>query len=229
MTKSFRIAAACLFMTVFLGTGQAADEQTEIGFLGGFQLSKANLPESYLSMSYDTLAEFSFGIHLSSFFLKGRFGLRPEINYLTRGIKTRESAQGREVISRYKTSYVEIPILLIYRIPLVGRIEVRPLFGPYIGIPLKSKELQTAFGETNKRELGDNLKNPDIGLVLGMQMGYLMDKILMFLDVRFNLGILNISKDIQKVSYDFSQEDGFRNRSLSLSIGFAFNLSQKGH
>ena len=229
MTKAFRITVACVVMTVFLGTTPAAAEQIEMGFLGGFQLSRANLPESYMSMSYDTLAELSFGFHLSTFFLKGRFGLHPEINYLSRGIKTRESALGQEVTSRYTISYLEIPVLLIYRISLGGRIEARPLLGPYIGIPLKSKEIQTAGGQTNKRDLGDNLKNPDIGLVLGMQMGFLMDRTLLFLDVRFNLGFLNISKNIQDVSYDFNEEDVFRNRSLSMSIGFAFNLSPNRH
>lgn len=44
------------------------------------------------------------------------------------------------------------------------------------------------------------------------------------LAARYNLGLVNISKDIMEVSWDFRSHDTIKNRALTVMIGLAFNL-----
>jgi hypothetical protein len=198
-----------------------------LGFQTGILSSRADLPAGHADLTYGNIAGPFFGFHLAALLKNGIIGIRPEINYLVHGIKTLERDTGEQIKSRYKISYLEIPLLLVFRIPLRGKIEPRVLIGPYLGIPLKVTEVQTAFGETKRRDLGDNLKNPDAGLALGIQTGFRMGHMLLIFGARFRIGLLDISRDIREISYDFAEGDKVRNRALSLAIGAAFNLS--GH
>jgi hypothetical protein len=129
---------------------------------------------------------------------------------------------GQEISSKYKISTIEIPVLISYRFPLRGRLKPGLVFGPYFGFAHKVKEVQTAFGETAKRELDDNLKKTDVGLVFGGNVRYRIGSIGIILSARYSLGLTNISKNIMEVAYDFLENDTIKNRAFTISLGVAF-------
>jgi len=44
----------------------------------------------------------------------------------------------------------------------------------------------------------------------------------LLLSVRYSLGLVNISKNIMDMSYDFQENDTIKNRAFTLSLGVGF-------
>jgi hypothetical protein len=196
--------------------------QWEWGLKAGIVRSKAGLPQDIPNITIGPLNELSLGSYLSYFFIKDQLGIQPEIHYSVKGFDVLEEDRGQEISSQYKISYFEIPVLISYKFPLRGRIRPGLVFGPYLGFAQKVREVQTAFGNTETRELDDNLKKTDVGLVFGGNVRYRLGSMNILLSVRYSLGLVNISKDIQEVSYDFQDSDTIKNRAFTISLGVAF-------
>lgn len=223
MKKSgFHIIALCV-LSVILG-GRLFSDELELGFRAGMLNTKAKISRGLPGITYGSMNEGSFGASLSFFFIGNQFGLQPEVYYAVKGFNVLETDLGQEVSSKYKISYIEIPVLVSYRLPLKGRIKPGVVFGPYVGFAQKVREVQTAFGETQERELDDNLKNVDFGLVFGGNVRYRLGSASIILDVRYGLGLVNISKDITEVAYEFDSNDTIKNRDVSIMVGVGFNL-----
>ena len=150
--------------------------------------------------------------------------LQPEIHLSIKGFDMLETDQGQEISSKYKISYIKIPLLISCKFPLAGRLKPGMVIGPYIGLANKVQEVQSAFGVTEERELGDNLKKTDFGILLGGNVRYEMGKLTVILAARYSIGLVSISKDIQQVAYDFDSNDTIKNRALSIMFGIALNL-----
>ena len=204
--------------------GQLFSDELELGLKAGILNTKAKISRGLPGITYGSMIEGSFGASLSLFFIGNQLGLQPEVHYTVKGFNVLETDLGQEISSKYKISYIEIPVLVSYRLPLKGRIRPGVVFGPYIGFAQKVREIQTAFGETQKRELDDNLKNVDLGLVFGGNIRYRLGSASIILDVRYGLGLVNISKDITEVAYEFDTNDTIKNRAVSIMLGVAFNL-----
>lgn len=195
----------------------------EWGFKSGIVRSKAGFSRDIPYITLDSLDAFSVGSYISFFFFGDQLGIQPEINYSVKGFDAVEEDLGEEISSKYKISYFEIPVLIAYRFPLRGSMKPGLVFGPYFGFAHKVMEVQTAFGQTEKRELDDNLQKTDIGLVFGGNIRYRLGSLNVLLSVRYTLGLANISKRIGEVSYDFRENDTIKNRSLTVSVGIAFS------
>ena len=196
--------------------------QWEWGLKAGIIRSKANFSRDLPYITVESLNAFSVGSFLSLFFIKDRLGIQPELNYSVKGFDIVEEDLVEKISSKYKISYFEIPVLIAYKVPLKGHIKPGLVFGPYIGFAHKVREVQTAFGNTEMRELDDNLKKMDFGLVFGGNVRYRLGSTNVLLSVRYSLGLVNISKNIKEVSYDFRENDTIRNSAIILSLGVAF-------
>jgi len=211
-----------LSAVILLVGSQIFASQWEWGLKAGIVRSEAgfsrDLPYTYV----ESLNAFSAGSFLSFFFIKDQFGVQPEINYSVKGFDILEEDLGQEISSKYKISYIEIPVLIAYRFPLKGRLKPGLVFGPYVGFAHKVREVQAAFGNTEKRDLDDNLKKTDVGLVFGGNVRYRIGSIGIILSARYSLGFVNISKNIMEVAYDFYENDTIKNRAFTISLGVAF-------
>jgi hypothetical protein len=214
--------APVLIAAVLIVGNQVFASQWEWGIKAGIMQSKANFSQDLPYISVGSLNAFSVGSFLSYFFIADQLGIQPEIHYSVRGFDILEENQGQEISSKYKISYFDIPVLIVYRLPLKGRIKPGLVFGPYLGFAHKVMEVQTAFGNIEKRELDDNLKNPDFGLVIGGNVRINLTSLNILLSLRYNLGLVNISKNIMDVSYDFQENDTIKNRSWTLLVGISF-------
>ncbi len=194
----------------------------EFGLRAGVTRSKAAISRDLPFLTVEPIDEVSASSFLSFFFAGDGFGIQPEIGYSVKGFGVAETDRGEEIITEYKISYIEIPVLIAYRFPLKGRLKPGLVCGPYFGFAQKVREVQTAFGSTEKRDLDDNLAKTDIGLVFGGNIHYRLGSISILLSVRYSLGFVNISKNIMEVSYDFEEGDTIKNRALTVSLGIAF-------
>ncbi len=201
---------------------QVLASQSEWGLKTGIVRSRAGFSGDLPYINIESLNTFSLGAFVSFFFIKNQLGIQPEIHYSIKGFDVVEEDLGQEISSKYKISYIEIPVLIAYKFPLKGRLKPGLVLGPYVGFANKAMEVQTAFGSTEKRELDDNLKKTDFGLVFGANVRYRLGSVNVLLSVRYSLGLVNISRNIMEVSYDFGENDTIKNRALSLSLGVAF-------
>jgi hypothetical protein len=209
---------------MFLSISENCLFSQELGAKAGIVRSHANISGFIPWLEFQPINEFSAGIYFNYDVIGGQLGFQSEINYVIKGFDAVEQDLGETISSKYKIQYLEIPLLITYKVPLKGRIKPGVVFGPYFGIPLKVMEVQTAFGETEKRELDDNLKNTDFGLVFGANVRYILGSVNLILDVQYNLGLTNISNDITEVAYEFFEDDTIKNRALTFTLGLGFNL-----
>jgi len=196
----------------------------EWGLKTGITRSRAILSQDLPGATITPLNTFSFGSHFAIYFVKGWLGLQPEIHLSIKGFDMLETDQGREISSKYKISYIKIPLLISIKAPMAGRLKPGMVIGPYVGFAHKVTEIQSAFGETEERDVGDNLKKTDFGILLGGNIRYEMGKLTLFLGARYSIGLVSISKDIQVVAYDFDSNDTIKNRALSIMFGIALNI-----
>lgn len=198
----------------------------ELGAKFGLARSRAGISQEIPGITYGSMCDFAAGVFLSIDIIGGQLGLQPEVNYIVKGFDVREMDQGEEVSSKYKTSYIEVPVLIYYKAPLKGKIKPGVFFGSYVGFAQKVTEVQTAFGETEKRDVGNNLKGQDFGILFGGNLRYHTGLLNLVLDIRYSIGFNNISQDIMDVAYEFREDDTIKNRSLVVSLGVTFNLGK---
>jgi len=219
-----RVPFLLLLCVILFFPGNPLDAQ-ELGAKFGLTHSYVDISQEIPGITFQSMNDFSAGIFLSIDLIGGQLGLQPEVNYTVKGFDAKEMDQGEEISSKYKISYIEVPVLVYYKVPLKGRIKPCVFFGPYVGFAQKVMEVQTAFDDTEKRDVGDNLKGQDFGLVFGGNVRYRVGSLNLLLDIRYSLGLNNIAMDITDVAYEFFDEDTIKNRSLVLSLGVGFNLS----
>jgi hypothetical protein len=211
-----------LLCVVFLVLGNPLESQ-EVGAKFGLTRSHADISQEIPGVTFQSLTDFSAGIFLSIDIIGGQLGLQPEVNYIVKGFDAKETDQGEEVSSKYKISYIEVPMLIYYKAPFKGKIKPGVFFGPYVGFAQKATEVQTALGDTEKRDVGDNLKGQDFGLIFGGNVRCRVGSLNLMLDIRYSIGLNNISQDILDVAYEFQEDDTIKNRSLVVSLGVGFN------
>jgi hypothetical protein len=120
------------------------------------------------------------------------FAVQPEIYYSMKGAKLKDQYNDLNL----KLTYVEIPILLQFIVPLKGT-PVKPLLfvGPAMGLNLTAKNERTNNGQATEEDFKDLIKSTDLGLVFGGGISLPLGKNQLGIDVRYSLGLSNIGKD----------------------------------
>jgi hypothetical protein len=222
MKKKFFVSS--VFMVGLLLPGRIECQEPGVKF--GFVRARGDISRGIPGITWGPIGEFSASLYFSLDILGGQLGLQPEVNFVTKGFDALESDRGEEVSSKYKINYIEVPVLLYWKLPLKGRLRPGVFCGPYFGFATKVMEVQTALGETEERELGENLKGRDFGLVFGGNIRYGLGSMVLMIDIRYSLGSNNISKDITAVAYEFRESDRIRNRAFTVGLGVGFDLNE---
>jgi hypothetical protein len=177
-----------------------------------------------------------------SFQLGKNFNLQPEIylsynTYDYAGVVFPGSSTGRKELRFYDNiRYLEIPVLLKYRIPLKG--DLRPVFvaGGYAAIRMseqipadEASKLATDWWAEYDAPLTREYAGVEGGVVLGIGIEHGSGNTKLSFDVRFNIGLSTLAKIFSSfptrnefgayaLSYDYSQ----RNHSMSFMVGLSF-------
>jgi hypothetical protein len=177
-----------------------------------------------------------------SFQLGKNFNLQPEVylsynTYDYAGVVFAGSASSRKELRFYDNiRYLEIPVLLKYRVPLNG--DLRPVFviGGYAAFRMSgqvtaddSSKLSTDWWEGYEAPLSREYAGVEGGVVLGIGIEHGSGNTKLSFDVRFNIGLSTLAKVFSSfptrnefgnyaLSYDYSQ----RNHSMSFMVGLSF-------
>ncbi len=170
------------------------------------------------------------------------FKLQPEVylSYFTydyAGINFTGTESARKEVRYYDNlRYLEVPILIKYRMPLKGDLKPVLLVGGYAAIRLSER---TPDHEVSMESLDwwEFYETPLIrdyagiegGVVLGLGLEHGSGKTRLSFDVRFNIGLTNMARvsssytlrdsfGIDFLPYDYTQ----RNHSMSFSVGLSF-------
>ena len=200
----------------------------KIGVLGGINFAdvKSNSnqdKETYLAPAFGLTAEFPVIHNLS---------VKAEPMYLNKGAKLMEGEDPMEEPEAHlKSSYLEVPVLFKYS--FLEEITPYVLAGITMGYQLDTK-LDVKFpGLETTIEMKDVTENFEFGLSIGAGLEVPINRINLFFDCKYNIGLTNMQKTgtviadvggIQiPIDYD-KDENGYKNRGVELLIGIAYSI-----
>ncbi len=269
-----------IFLTAcFIALGAisaSAQGRVEFGIRGGLNLATQSTEntgwvsivrdETYGSRPTDNFSASSrSGYQLGTFatFNLGSFlAIQPELLYTEKGIKvegrlaeTPDNTPGNvtlryDLAEEIKLTYLEIPVLVKFRIPIHGSVEPSLFAGPAFAfgaagredteLRLRVSNETLAFDETFTINTDiNNLRGLDIGLVVGGDIKIRSGSTSFILDARYTVGIRAAYKDIDLESLhnslagdterpiaDFhtGKASDAKNRALSITVGTSYSL-----
>jgi hypothetical protein len=222
-----------LLFSLFLAASSTAAlaQLPTIGIKGGANFAGINasgkqnnvVEGTNTSASSKTITSFNFGVFIDV--KLGYFSLQPAVNFTGKGgtfngfTGTLPNGSTSEVNSKYNLYYVQVPLNIVYHVPLViGEFYIGA--GPYVSMGVYGKQKLVAnnsqsgsFTNSKKVDFGDNgdIKSNDSGAnaIAGIKLkgGFLVN-------LNYDLGLENILPDA----------DGrkFKTRVLGASVGFVF-------
>jgi hypothetical protein len=194
-------------MTAILITGIAGAQHANspaghvnIGIKGGMNLYNVHNDNS---TKYDPRAGYHFGL-LGHIHFNSHFAFQPEIVYSTQGAKYSVA----NVITNYNLDYINVPVLFQYMFDNGFRLQA----GPQVGLLISAKSETNNNTTDNKNDL----KPIDFGVSIGAS--YIFPPTGFGIDIRYNLGLININKNSTVNS---------TNRGIQLGMFYIFGYNSK--
>lgn len=170
----------------------------------------------------------------------GRFLLQSEIYYSSFRFEyagtTYEGSSAANKQTRYfdDLRYIEVPVVIKYRLPQLGDVQPVIILGGYAAFRLSEGQPEYDFSERNPEywsvfiaPLIREYAGIESGLVVGLGVEHVGSKTRLCFDVRFNIGLTDLasvknSTLINLYGTRLGQDYHQRNHSLSFMIGFGF-------
>ncbi len=188
-----------LFMAMPVGA------QLRVGALAGLNVASVSVDGG----NDDYSSRLGLGLGgVIDYALKQNLHLHIEPMYLQKGSKIESGTQKMT----YKTTYIEIPLLVKYGFQTGGNIAPYVMAGPSLGFNLDAKFDVEGQGEVDD----DETKIFDFGVGLGGGASMPMGNNSIFAEVRYVLGLPNVNKD--------DSEPEVKNRGLQIFAGITFPL-----
>jgi hypothetical protein len=209
------LSGAALFLP-----GEA--KSMDFGIKGGLNLAYQTDPK-VIPAEYAMRGDFLVGA-FASFRLSGRISLQPELYFSRKGVKTSDRYYSEEVRNRWESSYLELPILIKYRIGNGEKFRPFLLLGPYLSYRLSAKRTQTGFGTTEEKDITGEIWPGDYGLILAGLLEYKAGPGSIVVDLRLSWGLANVLFKGGYNSWVDPPPDpaASRNRVVSLMFGYGF-------
>ncbi len=219
--KTRLVAFSLLAMILLAGTAQTSGQGFSIG-------AKAGVGFSYLSnfKDYEDMLKRSPNI-MADGGLTGNaaftslVSLQFELLYEQKGEKLQTTYQGITTKVSLLINYITLPILVEFGHSF-GNVKIFGGIGPYIGYAINGKVV--APGSNDKIEFGkDNYRRFDAGGSADLGAGIKAGPGHIFLDLRYNYGLM----DIQQMT---NKPDGYKslcNRNFVVSLGYLLPLGKK--
>jgi hypothetical protein len=210
------VAAAC---AVLVTTSLEAQSPT-IGFKLGPSFSTLSSDEDE---GQKKLTKFTGGGFIR--FDMGRFGLQPELMYVTKGTKFSDTEQGIAFEAEMKLDYIEIPVLFVLPFGtgagIAPHVYAGPAFAFEVGCSLAVSG--GGFNASVDCDDGDDLefmgerRKFDVGAMVGGGISVPMGPGAVLLEGRYNFGLMNLIKD---------SGDTVRNRSGAVLVGYSIPIGR---
>jgi hypothetical protein len=204
--------------------------RAEIGVKGGMTLSglQSSTGDYRHVLGYEMsglsggkpLMGFQVGLFIT-FDLSRRFQIQPEIYYTLRGGDHSTTYLYDDIVYKVKIFYVEIPVILKYKIVAGRTFSSAVCAGPYAAFKLKA-EKQTRIWKEDEVTTLPNVRSFDYGLILGLTVEYAIGSGRAHLDLRSGLGMNNIMDVLPDTVRLYPDKDHIRNLYISILAGYAF-------
>lgn len=189
-----------LLLTLSLVTFAYSQEQaTTIGLKGGLNIGFLNGQDSDIE---NTDTEVRLGLNAGAYgeiALHPIFTLQPEVVYTQKG-ETVEA--GGDVLGgtwNIELSYLEIPVLAKVYFPVETATRPFVYAGPFLGFNLSAESDDiyqfAGFDFTGESNLEDEVNTTEVGVVAGAGVSYLLEKIVLMLDIRYTQGLTRTFDD----------------------------------
>lgn len=209
MKKSFLTIIAAVAMTL------SANAQTSI--IPKVGISIANVASDPKNDDAKSKIGLQLGV-AAEIGITDMFAVQPELLFIQKGTKSESSDFGISAKSSTTLSYLEIPVLAKVKFGSDAA-KFYAIAGPSIGIAVSGKNKVEAFGVSDSEDIefgseAGQIKRTDFGLQFGAGVNIKN----FVIDVRYGLGLSNLSND-SSVSA--------KNRAIGITVGYAFPLGGK--
>jgi len=193
-----------LVVVMMFAVSASAQSEKAFGLKGGVNMFK---PYGDDVTDADYYTSYAIGVFYYHAFSE-IFVLQPELYYSIKGGKGED--EGDESV--LKLSYIDIPVLLKFNLPLEGKSWAPNLYaGPYLAFLMGA--------DVNDHDVKDFFSSTDFGLVVGAGADFHLSegKHLLELDFRYSMGFTKIYDS------EYLEVEAFNN-GFQFLLGFGFSL-----
>ena len=232
---SGRITHLCLWITLLLLTKISI---AQIGIKGGVGASDIVFADEgqtpYLGYEVDYLTHnyplfsYQFGVFGTIPFHK-HFDFQPELMFSRQGLNYNISFLYDNITYRLHIYYLQMPLLIRYKMALRKKSHPILFLGPYGSIKLVATRI-TEFDGDRIEENMENVKTTDFGLTFGFGYDFELPKGEIVIDLRCNYGLIDMMEytDGHIPDYDGPAKERAQNVSILVMFGYRFsNISKK--
>jgi hypothetical protein len=190
MKKGVGVFAAALLLTALVPRPAAAGATFDWGIKGGISLAKVNWIDEGEEDPSDTLLQPVFGAFVAINFSKA-FAFQPEVYLLTRG---GEWTEEYETVVKWveKWQFIHVPLLAKVNLKQGGKTIPVLFAGPAVNFNLSAKGKIYEDGElVDEYDFKDYVKATTLSLVFGGGVEKTMEKFVLILDIRYDIGLTN--------------------------------------
>ncbi len=211
MKKGLGVFAAVLLLAAVIPQPAAADVTFDLGVKGGISLAKVKTSDEifdWCNLMKPVLGVF-FSLNLNE-----QFSVQPEIYLLKQGGKYEEEIEGDTYKLIWLFDYIHIPVLA--KVKLASDGEVKPIIfaGPAFGYLVRARQKYYENGTLmDDEDVMEFLKKPNISAVFGGGVEIILEKLLLILEVRYDLGLVNVLDD---------PDDSVNTNALMIMAGLGF-------
>jgi hypothetical protein len=202
-----RLAAACILgLAAIAAAADASAQGLDYGVKGGVTLGDLQASGDADAGSFDFRVGFAVGGFVT-LRLGERLEFQPEALYVQKGAKS--DALGGT--STEKLDYIDVPLLVGYRIKGSRERNITVFGGPSVGVRLRARSNASLGGGSFEEDVSDQVKSTDIAAVAGL--AYHRGRLV--IDGRYSWGFTDIDKETG---------DGveIRNRVIAFLAGWSF-------
>jgi hypothetical protein len=191
MKKVLGVLLGVFLLALFIPQSAVAGVTFDLGIKGGISFARVNWIDMGVDDQSKFLAQPVFGAFVA-INLNKLFTVQPEVYLLTRGGKWTED--DGETITKWteKWKYIHIPLLAKVHLMQGGKTIPVIFAGPAINFNLSAKGKVFVDGVLDDEyEFKDFVKSPTLSLVFGGGAEMKMEKFMLILDLRYDLGLTN--------------------------------------
>ncbi len=225
--KKFNYLKQAICLSAILFSIETTNAQVGIGVKGGLNLSKLTIKEEN-GLTNSFLPGGAGGL-VFNFKANDLFSLQPELLYSSQGTHLKTSLFG-DFSSKLSTNYFQLPVLAKLSF---GSENVRAFVnvGPYAAYLMSAKtkisamgqeeEVKVDFSEPSVKESANRF---DFGIAGGLGVAFKVGPGDLFVEGRYNLGLLDINKGEDTKLPDYKP---MKNSVINFSAGYIFFFGGK--
>lgn len=234
--KTHSQIALFFFLSTFLFFAKISEAQ--IGLKAGVGVSdivfakEGQTPYLGYEVNYLThrnpLFSYQFGI-FGTVYLNKHFDFQPELMFARQGLNYNINFLYDNVVYRLHIYYLQMPLLIRYKMSLRKKSHPILFLGPYGSLKLKATRI-TEYDGNRVEENMANVSNTDFGLTFGFGYDFELPKGEIVIDLRCNYSLVNMMEYTEGYIPEFEgpTTERARNVSIVFMLGYRFsNISKK--